>query len=127
MYVRCRTEVVAPPGALWAHIVRDPLKTLTGCSDAASLNCAIQKLCAESGIVARVDIVTLARSGKRQALCFLRVDPVSHEGQLIGTPGLIRLGNELLFIADLPPEAAGAEPPYAMTSASSRSYSLTTE
>jgi len=31
---------------------------------------------------------------------------VSHEGQLIGTPGLIRLGNELLFIADLPPEAA---------------------
>jgi len=82
------------------------MRSLAGCSDAASLNCAIQELCSASGIVARVDIVTLARSGKRQALCFLRVDPVSHEGQLIGTPGLIRLGNELLFIADLPPEAA---------------------
>jgi hypothetical protein len=82
------------------------MRSLAGCSDTASLNRAIQELCTESGIVARVDIVTLARSGKRQALCFLRVDPVSHEGQLIGTPGLIRLGNELLFIADLPPDAA---------------------
>jgi len=50
------------------------MRSLAGCSDAASLNCAIQELCSASGIVARVDIVTLARSGKRQALCFLRVD-----------------------------------------------------
>jgi hypothetical protein len=52
----------------------DPLKPLAGCSDAASLNCAIQELCIESGIVARVDIFTLAKSGKPQALCLLRID-----------------------------------------------------
>lgn len=61
--------------------MHDPLKPFAGCSDAASLGCAIQ------------------------ALCFLRTDPAIHELQLASMPGLTRIGNEMLFIVDLPPEA----------------------
>lgn len=81
------------------------MRSLAGCNDAASLNCAIQGLCAESGIVARVDICTLAKAGKRQALCFLRIEPASQEAQLMGTPGLVRFGNDLLLVVDLLPVA----------------------
>jgi len=87
-------------------VVHDPLKPLAGCSDAASLRCAIQALCTEKGLVSRVDIWTLARSGKRQALCFVRTDPAIHEQQLARMPGLTRIGNEMLFIVDLPAEAS---------------------
>jgi hypothetical protein len=86
--------------------MHDPLKPFSGCSDAASLRCAIQELCTEKGIISRVDIWTLVKAGKRQALCFLRTDPAVHEQKLAGTPGLTRIGNEMLFIVDLPPEAA---------------------
>lgn len=83
--------------------MRDPLRPLAGCSDAASLTCALQELCTESGIVGHVDILTLAGAGKRQALCFLRTDPGVPRSRLETTPGLIRFGSELLFIVDLPP------------------------
>ena len=86
--------------------MHDPLKPFSGCSDAASLRCAIQALCTENGIVSSVDIWTLARSGKRQALCFVRTDPLVQEQKLAGTPGLTRIGNEMLFIVDLPAEAS---------------------
>ena len=86
--------------------MHDPLKPFAGCSDAASLRCAIQALCTEKGIVSSVDIWTLARSGKRQALCFVRTDPAVHEQRLAGLPGLTRIGNEMLFIVELPAEAA---------------------
>jgi hypothetical protein len=86
--------------------MHDPLKPFAGCSDAASLICAIHALCAEKGIVSRVDIWTLARSGKRQALCFVRTDPAVHDQELAFIPRLTRIGNELLFIVELPSEAS---------------------
>ncbi|HEU5177711.1 MAG TPA: RNA-binding protein [Burkholderiales bacterium] len=82
--------------------MHDPLKLFPGCSDAASLRCAIQALCTAKGIVSSVDIWTLAKSGKRQALCFVRTDPALHEQRLAALPGLTRMGNEMLFIVDLP-------------------------
>ena len=82
--------------------MHESLKPFAGCSDAASLRCAIQALWTEKGIASRVDIWTLAKSGKRQALCFVRTDPAAHEQQLAGMPGLTRIGNELMFIVDLP-------------------------
>jgi len=85
------------------------VKPLAGCSDAATLNRAIQQLCTELGIVARVGIRTLVKSGQRQALCFLRTEPAGKAEQLMRTPGATRFGNEVLFIVDLPPEAANAE------------------
>jgi len=81
------------------------VKPLAECSDSASLTCAIQELCAEKGVVAYVDIWTLARSGKRQALCFVRTDRAAREERLAGTPGLTRFGEQLLFIVDLPAQA----------------------
>ena len=82
--------------------MHDPLKLFPGCSDAASLRCAIQALCTAKGIVSSVDIWTLAKSGKRQALCFVHTDPALHEQRLAALPGLTRMGNEMLFIVDLP-------------------------
>lgn len=78
------------------------MKPLAECGDTASLTCAIQELCAEKGVVAQVDIWTLAKSGKRQALCFVRTDRAALEERLAGTPGLTRFGNDLLFIVELP-------------------------
>jgi hypothetical protein len=75
---------------------------LAECADPASLTCAIQELCAEKGVVAHVDIYTLARSGKRQALCFVQTDRAAREERLAGAPGLTRFGEQLLFIVDLP-------------------------
>ena len=78
------------------------MKPLAECGDTASLTCAIQELCAEKGVVAHVDIWTLAKPGKRQALCFVRTDSAALEKRLVGTPGLTRVGNDLLFIVELP-------------------------
>ena len=85
--------------------MHDPLKPLANCSDAASLRCAIEALCTEKGFASRIDIWTLARSGKRQALCFVRTDPGIHEQQLASMPGLTRIGDEMMFVVDLPSES----------------------
>ena len=85
------------------------------CSDAAGLKRAIQERCTESGIVARVDIRTLVEAGKRQALCFLRIDSAAQQEQLMRALGLTRCGNDLLWIVDLPPEAANASAPTSET------------
>ena len=81
------------------------MKPLAECSDQASLTCAIQELCAEKGVDAHVDIWTLVRFGKRQALCFVRTDRAAHEERLAGAPGLTRFGNDLLFIVELPAQS----------------------
>ena len=80
------------------------------CIDTASLTCSIRELCAEKGVVAHVEILTLAMAGKRRALCFVRTDRAAREERLAGAPGLTRFGNDLLFIVDLPPEAPKAKP-----------------
>lgn len=85
------------------------MKPLAACADAASLKRAMEELCTEFGIVARVDIRILVKPGKRQAICFLRTDPAGQEERLMCTPGATRFGNELLFIVNLAPESANAE------------------
>jgi hypothetical protein len=90
------------------------------CTDAAGLNRAIQELCTESGIVARIDIRTLVESGKRQALCFLRIDSAAQQEQLVRTHGLTRCGNDLLLIVDLPAEVANASAPSSETAITAR-------
>lgn len=97
-----RGQSVIERGDSLADIMRDPLKPFAECSDVTSLRCAIQELCADSGIAARVDILTLAQSEKRQALCFLRIESAAQERRLMGVPGLSRFGSDLLFVVDLP-------------------------
>ena len=80
----------------------DLLKSLTGCRDVANLRSAIYELSAEIGEIAHMDILTVKRPGKRQALCPLRLGSAAQERRLMATPGVTRFGNELLCVVDLP-------------------------
>lgn len=78
------------------------LKALAGCSDAASLKTAVQKICAEFGKLTRIDILTTAEADKRQALCFLRLESEAQEMRLMESLGVSRFGHDVLVVVDLP-------------------------
>ena len=86
--------------------MRDLLKSLNGCRDVANLRSAIYELSAEFGEIAHMDILTMKRPGKRQALCFLRLESAARERQLMTNPGVSRFGSELLCVVDLPADRA---------------------
>ena len=80
----------------------DLLRSLTGCPDVAKLRSAIYELSAEFGEIAHMDILTVKRPGKRQALCLLRLESEAQERRLMANPGVTRFGSELLCVVDLP-------------------------
>lgn len=82
--------------------MRDLLKSLTGCRDVANLRAAIYELSAEFGEIAHMDILTVKRPGKRQALCLLQLGSAAQERRLMANPGVTRFGSELLCVVDLP-------------------------
>jgi len=86
--------------------MRDLLKSLAACKDVADLRSAIYELSTEFGEIANMDILTVKRPGKRQALCFLRLESAAQERQWIANPGVTRFGGELLCIVDLPCDQA---------------------
>jgi len=91
--------------------MRDLLKSLAGCQDVASLRSTIHEQFTEFGGIANMDILTMTMPGKRQALCFLRLDSAAQEQQLMAYAGVTRFGNELLCVVDLPAEQAEAAEP----------------
>jgi len=82
--------------------MRDLLKSLTGCRDVANLRSTIYELSAEFGEIAHMDILTVKRPGKRQALCLLQLGSAAQERRLMANPGVTRFGSELLCVVDLP-------------------------
>jgi hypothetical protein len=80
----------------------DRLKPLAGCRDVFSLKSAVQEVCAEFGKVTRIDILTMAKAEKRQALCFLRLESEAQETRLMASLGVSRFGNDVLVIVDFP-------------------------
>jgi hypothetical protein len=82
--------------------MQDWLKALGGCKDVTNLRSAIYELCTGLGEIVHVDILTMKQPGKRQALCFLRLESAAQEQQLVANPGVSRFGNELLCVVDLP-------------------------
>jgi hypothetical protein len=86
--------------------MRDLLKSLAGCKDVANLRSAIHELSTEFGEIAHMDILTVKRPGKRQALCFLRLESDAQECRLMTNPGVTRFGSELLCVVDLPADRA---------------------
>jgi hypothetical protein len=86
--------------------MRDWLKALGGCKDVTNLRSAIYELFTEFGGIAQMDILTMKQPGKRQALCFLRLESAAQEQQLMANLGVTRFGNELLCVVDLPIEQA---------------------
>jgi hypothetical protein len=78
------------------------LQALACCDDAASLRSAVSGLCAAFGKVTSMDILTMAKPQKRQALCFLRLESEAQESQLMSSLGGLRFGSDVLVIVDLP-------------------------
>jgi hypothetical protein len=86
--------------------MRDLLKSLAECSDVANLRSALNQLSAEFGEIAHMDILTVKRPGKRQALCLLQLESAAQERRLMANPGVTRFGSELLCVVDLPADQA---------------------
>lgn len=80
------------------HQEFDHLKNYT---DINTLKPALHSLCSRFGSVARLDILAASQAGKRQALCFLRMDSADQERQLMRELGVGRFGGDLVVIVDL--------------------------
>ena len=72
-------------------------------ADISTLRPALHSLCSRFGSVARLDILAASQAGKRQALCFLRMDSPAQERELMTELGVGRFGGDLVVIVDLQP------------------------
>ena len=81
--------------------MNDALKDLAQCGDVGSLQFALRSLCSEFGSLSRLDILTMTNSGKRHALCLLRLDSSEREHDLMATLGAARFGEDLCVVVDL--------------------------
>lgn len=84
------------------------LDLLQHCVSISSLRVLLQALCSSHGQLQRLDIVPAARVGRRQALCFLRMQTAAQEHSLIRALGIGRFGGELVLVVNLAsPEPEG--------------------
>ncbi len=97
------------------------LESLKQSADIHALRQALLILCSSFGPVARLDIVSASQSGKRQALCFLRMDSDDQELRMMRELGMGRFGGDLVLVVDLQPSSAAVQP-----AASSRAPSHST-
>ena len=95
--------------------MRDLSKALAGCKNVAILSSTIHEVFSDFGQIAHMDILTMKRPGKRQALCLLRLESAEQERQLMAHPGVTRFGSDLLLVVDLPGERANGLKPGRMT------------
>lgn len=77
------------------------LETLERCDGIDKLHPALRLLCADFGAISRLDILPASHLGKRQALCFLRMDTVQQEENMIRELGIGRFGGDLILVVDL--------------------------
>lgn len=70
-------------------------------TDISTLRPALHSLCSRFGSVTRLDILAARQAGRRQALCFLRMDSVEQESHLMSELGVGRFGGDLVVIVDL--------------------------
>jgi len=82
-------------------MMNSALKNLEQCSDVGSLGSALRTLCSEFGSVSRLDILTMTDSGKRQAVCLLRLGSSAQEQDLMTKLGTGRFGEDLCIVVDL--------------------------
>ena len=79
----------------------NPLENLKNYSDIKTLRPALYSVCSRFGSIARLDILAASQAGKRQALCFLRMDSAEQERQLMKELGVGRFGGDLVVIIEL--------------------------
>ena len=77
------------------------LNELIQCVDVKSLESALINACSEFGSVSRLDIMTMIKAGKRQAICVLRMDSVQQEHDLMSKLGAVRFGDDICVVVDL--------------------------
>lgn len=82
------------------------LEHLKNCSDIGAIRPALVAICARFGVIARLDILPAGQAGKRQALCFLRMDSAEQEAELISELGVGRFGGDLVVVIDLENQSA---------------------
>lgn len=80
------------------HTTLAQLKCYT---DIATLRPAVLALCSRYGAITRLDILSATQGGKRQALCFLRMETAQQEQRLISELGVGRFGGDLVLVVDL--------------------------
>ncbi len=74
--------------------------------DLVSIKSALHMICSEFGAVSRLDVLLARQGGKRQALCFLRMDSTEHEHQIMRFLEIARFAGELVVVVDLPQQAS---------------------
>lgn len=74
---------------------------LKNCADISSLRPMLHSICSRYGSVARLDILPASQAGRRQALCFLRMDSAEQEQQLVDEFGVGRFAGDLVVVVDL--------------------------
>ncbi|MDP1568081.1 MAG: hypothetical protein Q8L91_17735 [Polaromonas sp.] len=77
------------------------IQQLENFPDIGTLKPAIHSLCSRYGSVARLDILAASQAGKRQALCFVRMDSAEEERQLMSDLGVGRFAGDLVMIVNL--------------------------
>lgn len=77
------------------------LDELKSCADIGALRPALLSIFSRFGSIARLDILAASQEGRRQALCFLRMDSDEQEQQLVRELGVGRFGGDLVLIVDL--------------------------
>jgi len=83
--------------------MNDALEQLKKCADLSELRTALYVLCAQYGGILRLDILEASQQGKRQALCFLRLQTPEQEKQFMTELGVGRFSGDLVVIVDLSP------------------------
>lgn len=81
--------------------MNNALEQLKNCTDISALRLGMCSLFSRFGSIVRLDILTARQAGKRQALCFLRMDSPEHEQQLMSQFGVGRFGGDLVVVIDL--------------------------
>lgn len=69
-------------------------------STVEALKPALRTLCEKFGRIVRLDVLTAVHEGTRQAICFLKLESLEKEQNLMKALGVGRFGGEIVFVLD---------------------------
>ena len=87
--------------------MKDLLESLENCNEISELKPVLHALCTRFGSISRLDVLPASQAGRRQALCFLRMQSAEEEETLVRELGIGRFGGALVVVVDLLPRKGG--------------------